>query len=224
MKPIVFNNRVHAGQMLAEALMKHANREDVIVLGLPRGGVPVAYEVASKLHAPLDVLVVRKLGVPGYAELAMGAIASGGVQVVDHDMMRALGIPRAALEAEAAAQLKELHRREMAYRGHTGAPEVTGRTVLLIDDGIATGSTLRAAVLALRRQHPKEIIIAAPVAAPDSCEALNLLVDDLVVLTTPEDFGGVSRWYEDFSQTTDDEVRLVLARAACHETQAVYGS
>lgn len=224
MKPLVFNNRVHAGQMLAEALMKHANREDVIVLGLPRGGVPVAYEVASKLNAPLDVLVVRKLGVPGYEELAMGAIASGGVQVVDHDMMRALGIPRAALEAEAAVQLKELHRREMAYRGHTGAPEVAGRTVILIDDGIATGSTIRAAVLALRRQHPKEIIIAVPVAAPDTCEALNPLVDDLVVLTMPEDFGGVSRWYEDFSQTTDDEVRLVLARAACHETQAVSGS
>lgn len=223
MKPLIFNNRVQAGQMLAEALMKHANREDVIVLGLPRGGVPVAYEVASKLHAPLDVLVVRKLGVPGYAELAMGAIASGGVQVVDHDMMRALGIPRAALEAEAAAQLKELHRREMAYRGHTGAPEVAGRTVILIDDGIATGSTIRAAVLALRQQHPKEIIIAVPVAAPDTCEALNPLVDDLVVLTMPEDFGGVSRWYEDFSQTTDDEVRLVLARAACHETQAVSG-
>jgi putative phosphoribosyl transferase len=223
MKPLVFNNRVHAGQMLAEALMKHANREDVIVLGLPRGGVPVAYEVASKLNAPLDVLVVRKLGVPGYEELAMGAIASGGVQVVDHDMMRALGIPRAALEAEAAAQLKELHRREMAYRGHTGAPEVAGRTVILIDDGIATGSTLRAAVLALRQQHPKEIIIAVPVAAPDSCAALNPLVDDLVVLTMPKDFGGVSRWYEDFSQTTDDEVRLVLAQAACHETQAVSG-
>lgn len=221
MKPLVFNNRVHAGQMLAEALMKHANREDVIVLGLPRGGVPVAYEVASKLNAPLDVLVVRKLGVPGYEELAMGAIASGGVQVVDHDMMRALGIPRAALEAEAAAQLKELHRREMAYRGHTGSPEVAGRTVILIDDGIATGSTIRAAVLALRQQHPKEIIIAVPVAAPDSCAALNPLVDDLVVLTMPEDFGGVSRWYEDFSQTTDDEVRQVLAQAACHETQAV---
>lgn len=224
MKPLVFNNRVHAGQLLAEALMKHANREDVIVLGLPRGGVPVAYEVARKLNAPLDVLVVRKLGVPGYEELAMGAIASGGVQVVDHDMMRALGIPRAALEAEAAAQLKELHRREMAYRGHTGAPEVASRTVILIDDGIATGSTIRAAVLALRRQHPKEIIIAVPVAAPDTCEALNPLVDDLVVLTMPEDFGGVSRWYDDFSQTTDDEVRLVLARAACHETQAVSGS
>ena len=224
MKPFVFNNRVHAGQMLAEALMKHANREDVIVLGLPRGGVPVAYEVARKLRVPLDVLVVRKLGVPGYEELAMGAIASGGVQVIDHDMMRALGIPRPALEAEAAAQLKELHRREVAYRGHTGAPEVAGRTVILIDDGIATGATLRAAVLALRRQHPKEIIIAAPVAAPDSCRALNPLVDDLVVITMPEDFGGVSRWYDDFSQTTDDEVRLVLAQAACHETQAVSGS
>lgn len=224
MKPLVFNNRVHAGQLLAEALMKHANRKDVIVLGLPRGGVPVAYEVARKLNAPLDVLVVRKLGVPGYAELAMGAIASGGVQVVDQDMMRALGIPRAALEAEAAVQLKELHRREMAYRGHTGAPEVAGRTIILIDDGIATGSTIRAAVLALRQQHPKEIIIAVPVAAPDSCAALNPLVDDLVVLTMPEDFGGVSRWYEDFAQTTDDEVRLVLARAACHETQAVSGS
>lgn len=222
MKGMVFKNRAHAGQLLAEALMKYANDEDVIVLGLPRGGVPVAYEVAKKLHAPLDVLVVRKLGVPGYAELAMGAIASGGVQVIHHAVMRAMGIPRAALEAETAVQLKELHRRELAYRGHTGTPEIKGRTVILVDDGIATGSTIRAAVQALRQQHPKQIIIAVPTAAPDSCTDLEPMVDDLVALMTPEDFRGVGRWYEDFSQTTDAEVTQLLAKATLLEAEPVH--
>ncbi|MDZ4403623.1 phosphoribosyltransferase [Prosthecobacter sp.] len=205
---------MHAGQLLAEALMKYADREDVIVLGLPRGGVPVAYEVAKQLHAPLDVLVVRKLGVPGYKELAMGAIASGGVQVIHHDVMRAMGIPRAALEAEAVLQLKELRRRELAYRGHTGTPEINGRIVILVDDGIATGSTIRAAVQALRQQHPQQIIIAVPVASPDSCADLEPIVDELLTLMTPEDFRGVSQWYEDFSQTTDAEVTQLLVKAS----------
>jgi putative phosphoribosyl transferase len=176
--------------------------------------VPVAAEVAKKLHSPLDVLVVRKLGVPGYEELAMGAIASGGVQVIHHAVMRAMGIPRAALEAEAAVQLKELHRRELAYRGHTGTPEIKGRIVILVDDGIATGSTIRAAVEALRQQHPKQIIIAVPVAAPDSCADLEPMVDDLISLMKPDDFRGVGQWYEDFSQTTDAEVTQLLAKAS----------
>jgi predicted phosphoribosyltransferase len=179
------------------------------------------YEVAKKLHVPLDVLVVRKLGVPGYEELAMGAIASGGVQVIHHAVMRAMGIPSAALEAEATVQLKELHRRELAYRGHTGAPEIKGRTVILVDDGIATGSTIRAAVQALRQQHPKQIIIAVPTAAPDSCADLAPIVDDLVALIKPEDFRGVGRWYEDFSQTTDAEVTQLLAKASLLETEPV---
>ncbi|MDP1587750.1 MAG: phosphoribosyltransferase [Prosthecobacter sp.] len=214
MKEKIFRDRSHAGQLLAEALMKYADRDDVIVLGLPRGGVPVAYEVAMRLHAPLDVLVVRKLGVPGYEELAMGAIASGGVQVIHHAVMHAMGIPRAALEAEAAVQLKELHRRELAYRGHAGTPEVRGRIVILVDDGIATGSTIRAAVQALRQQHPKQIIIAVPTASPGSCADLEPIADDLVALMTPENFLGVGRWYEDFSQTTDAEVTQLLAKAS----------
>jgi putative phosphoribosyl transferase len=214
MKELAFRNRTHAGQLLAEALTKYANRDDVIVLGLPRGGVPVAYEVAKSLHVPLDVLVVRKLGVPGYEELAMGAIASGGVQVVHHDVMRAMGIPRAALEAEAAVQLKELHRRELAYRGHTGTPEIEGRIVILVDDGIATGYTLRAAVQALRQQRPKQLIIAVPTAAPDSCAELRPMVDELIALLMPAAFRGVGQWYEDFSQTTDAEVTQLLAKAA----------
>lgn len=214
MKELVFRNRTHAGQLLAEALTKYANHDDVIVLGLPRGGVPVAYQIAKKLHVPLDVLVVRKLGVPGYEELAMGAIASGGVQVVHHDVMRALGIPRAALEAEAVVQLKELHRRELAYRGHTGTPEIEGRVVILVDDGIATGSTIRAAVQALRQQHPKQLIIAVPTAAPGTCSELEPTVDELVVLTRPGEFRGVGQWYEDFSQTTDAEVTQLLAAAS----------
>lgn len=220
MKPLVFSNRAHAGQLLADALSKYANREGVIVLGLPRGGVPVAYEVAKRLHAPLDVLVVRKVGVLGHEELAMGAIASGGVRVIHHAVMRGLDIPESVFDAEAAVQLKELHRRELAYRGRTEAPDVGGKTVILVDDGIATGSTIRAAVLALRQQHPARIVIAVPAAAPDSCAELEPLVDELAVLSTPEDFGGVSRWYEDFTQTTDEEVRQALAH---HDPQPVSG-
>lgn len=209
-----FRDRMDAGRQLAKALLQHAAHEEVLVLGLPRGGVPVAYEVARKLRAPLDVLVVRKLGVPGYAELAMGAVASGGVQVTDDSILRTLGIPRAAVQAEAAVQWEELRRRELAYRGHAGTPNVAGKTVILIDDGIATGSTIRAAVLALRQQHPKRIIIAVPVAAPETCARLRPVVDGLVVLMAPEDFRGVGQWYEDFSQATDEEVKQALAKAA----------
>lgn len=221
MMPLVFRDRVHAGQLLAEALMKYANRDDVLVLGLPRGGVPVAYEVASQLHAPLDVLIVRKLGVPDNEELAMGAIASGGVKVLNSAVVRTFGIPPDVIEQAVATQSKELRRRELAYRGHTGAPEIKGRIVILVDDGIATGSTIRAAVQALRQQHPKQVIIAVPTAAPDSCENLEPIVDDLVTLMRPEDFRGVGQWYEDFSQTSDAEVTQLLARATLLEPEPV---
>lgn len=221
MMPLVFRDRVHAGQLLAEALMKYANRDDVLVLGLPRGGVPVAYEVANQLHAPLDVLIVRKLGVPDNEELAMGAIASGGVKVLNSTVVRAFGIPPDVIEQAVATQSKELRRRELAYRGHTGAPEIKGRIVILVDDGIATGSTIRAAVQALRQQHPKQVIIAVPTAAPDSCEGLEPIVDDLVTLMRPEDFRGVGQWYEDFPQTSDAEVTQLLARATLLEPEPV---
>ncbi|WP_395739859.1 phosphoribosyltransferase [Prosthecobacter sp.] len=214
MKTVVFKNRVHAGELLAAALMKYARRTDVLVLGLPRGGVPVAYEVARRLQAPLDVLVVRKIGVLGHPELAMGAIASGGVTVTHHEVMRGMDIPPSAFQAAAAAELKELHRREMAFRGRMEAPEVEDKTVILVDDGIATGSTIRAAVFALRQQHPRSIVIAVPVAAPDTCAELEPLVDELVALSRPHGFLAVGQWYEDFSQTQDEEVASLLASAA----------
>lgn len=228
MKELIFRSRAHAGQLLAAALMHYAKRTDVIVLGLPRGGVPVAFEVAQQLQAPLDVLAVRKLGVPGYEELAMGAIASGGVQVVHHDVMRALSIPRAALEAEAVLQRQELQRRELAYRGHAGAPAITGKSVILVDDGIATGSTIRAALQVLRQQSPKHIIIAVPTVARDSYVMLKSLVDELIGLVIPADFRSVGQWYDDFAQTTDEQVADFMDRARtpvcepasfCHSTQ-----
>jgi len=214
LKTTIFKDRVHAGQLLAQALMKYADRDDVIVLGLPRGGVPVAFEVAKQLRAPLDVIVVRKLGVPGWEELAMGAIASGGIRVINHDVVRSARISPEAIEAVAAVQLRELQRREMAYRGRTGAPEIEDRIVILVDDGIATGSTIRAAVQALRTQRPRQLIIAVPTAAADSCATLKPMVDELVTLMMPDDFRAVGQWYETFSQTTDDEVTQLLARAA----------
>ncbi len=207
-----FRDRVHAGQLLAGELMQYADREDVIVLGLPRGGVPVACEVAKKLHAPVDVLVVRKLGMPGWEELAMGAIASGGVRVINQDVVRSAGISHSAIEAAVARESRELQRRELAYRGHTGVPEIEDKTVILIDDGIATGSTVKAAVQALRQQEPARIIIAVPTAAPDACAMLEPLVDELVVLLQPDEFRAVGQWYEDFSQTTDAEVTQWLAK------------
>ncbi|MCE9519563.1 MAG: phosphoribosyltransferase [Verrucomicrobia bacterium] len=214
---MVFRDRVHAGQLLAGALMKYASRDDVIVLGLPRGGVPVAFEVARKLHAPLDVIVVRKLGVPGWEELAMGAIASGGVRVINHEVVRAADISPDAIEAAAAEQLKELHRRELAYRGHTSAPEIEGKTAIIVDDGIATGSTIRAAVQALRQQEPKQIIIAVPVASVDSAAMLQPMVDEFVTLVVPVEFRAVGQWYQNFSQTTDAEVADLLAQGCLQE-------
>lgn len=208
-----FKDRAHAGRLLAEVLMPYANRDDVIVLALPRGGVPVAYEVAKKLGAPLDVLVVRKLGVPGWEELAMGAIASGGIRVLNERVIRSHGISDEAIETAVAQQTKELQRRELAYRGHSGAPTIRDKTVLLVDDGIATGSTIRAAVRALRPQQPRRIVIAVPISAPDSFAELRPLVDDLITLMLPEDFCAVGQCYEDFSQTTDDEVATLMSQA-----------
>ena len=209
----IFKDRVHAGQLLAEELAKYSGRDDVIVLGLPRGGVPVAYEVAKRLNAPLDVLVVRKLGVPGWEELAMGAIASGGVRVINEQVVRRAGISGQAIEAAVTAQTKELHRREIAFRGHTGAPEVEDEMVILVDDGIATGSTIKAAVEALRQQGPAKIIIAVPTTSADACAMLEPMVDEFVALIMPEDFRAVGQWYEDFAQTSDAEVSDLLKSA-----------
>jgi predicted phosphoribosyltransferase len=217
MNQLIFSDRVHAGELLAGALRKYTDRSDVIVLGLPRGGVPVAYEVAKRLHAPLDVMVVRKLGVPGWEELAMGAVASGGVRVINDEVVRGSNISAESVERAAAAELQELHRREIAYRGHTGAPDVKDKTVILIDDGIATGSTIRAAVQALRQQGPARIVIGVPTAAADTCDKLAPLVDELITLIRPIYFHAVGQWYENFEQTTDAEVKQLLAEAAGFE-------
>ncbi|HKN88492.1 MAG TPA: phosphoribosyltransferase [Nitrospiraceae bacterium] len=210
----VFRDRHEAGRLLAERLAGYADRPDVVILALPRGGVPVAFEIAAALHVPLDVMVVRKLGVPGHEELAMGAIASGGVQVVNQDVVRHLGLSSAVLESVAATEYQELSRREHAYRGSRESTSVEGRTVILVDDGLATGSTMRAAVAALRRRGPARIVVAVPTAAPETCEELKTEVDEMVCATTPTPFYGVGQWYEDFSQTTDEEVRDLLAQAA----------
>lgn len=196
--------------------MKYARRKDTIVLALPRGGVVVGYEVARKLQLPLDVLVVRKLGVPGWEELAMGAIATGGVRVMHDRVVRDMAISPEAIERVAAKELEELKRRELAFRGHPGTPDIHGKVVLLVDDGIATGSTIRAAVDALRSQKPQSIVIAVPTAAPDSCAMLEPVVDELITLMMPEDFRAVGQWYEDFSQTTDAEVTQLLGLAGHH--------
>lgn len=208
---IIFQDRAHAGQLLASALDAYVNRDDLIVVALPRGGVPVAYEVAIRLLAPLDVMVVRKLGLPGWEELAMGAIASGGVRVIHEEVLRSSNIPAARFEQAARVAAEELRRRELAYRGHVGAPEVQDKTVILIDDGVATGSSIRAASLALRQQRPARLVVAVPVAATDACAMLEPLVDELVVLVKPANFRSVGQWYGDFNQTTDAEVLRLLA-------------
>ena len=209
-----FRDRAEAGRELAGRLAHHAGRPGVIVLGLPRGGVPVAYEVARALGAPLDVFVVRKLGVPGREELAMGAIATGGVRVLNPEVIDALGIPGSAIEAAAEREQEELDRRERLYRGDRPPPDRRGRTVILVDDGLATGSTMRAAVAAVRRQDPARVVVAVPVAAPDTCAEFRHVADEIVCAHTPEPFCAVGYWYEDFSQTTDDEVRRFLEAPA----------
>lgn len=208
-----FRDRSEAGQVLAQELRAYAGREDVIVLALPRGGVPVAFEVARALQAPLDVFVVRKLGVPGHEELAMGAIASGGVLVLEPTVIEDLAIPPDVVADVAAREEQERLRREREYRGDRPEPDVRGRTVILVDDGLATGSTMRAAVAALRKLQPARIVVAVPVAAPSACADLAPEVDDIVCARTPEPFRSVGSWYLEFSQTTDDEVRELLARA-----------
>jgi predicted phosphoribosyltransferase len=215
-----FQDRAQAGQMLAAELSRYAGRDDVLVLGLPRGGVPVATEVARALSAPLDVLIVRKLGVPGWEELAMGAIASGGVRVLNEAVVRAESIPDEVIDEVSRREMKELRRREAGYRGRTGAPDVAGKTVIVVDDGIATGATLKAAVLALSQQAPSRLVIAVPVTSPDARAALEPLVDAFVALRTPSDFRAVGQWYADFSHTTDDEVRRLLAHAEGAEPTA----
>lgn len=210
---MLFRDRSDAGRHLAAALCNFSS-EDLLVLGLPRGGVPVAYEVSHALAAPLDFFLVRKLGVPGQRELAMGAIASGGVRVVNEEVIRQLEIPSAVLDAVAAEEWQELRRREQLYRANRQLPRIKSRTVILIDDGLATGSTMRAASRALRKLNPHRIIVAVPVASAESCEALSQEVDDIICLRTPEPFRAVGYWYEDFSETSDDEVRELLQRAA----------
>jgi predicted phosphoribosyltransferase len=213
MRPM-FRDRREAGQLLATALSRYAGRPDVVVLALPRGGVPVAYEVAQALGAPLDVFVVRKLGVPGHEELAMGAVATPGVRVLNEEVVRGLGIPARMIEAVAVREQAELARRERLYRGDRPPVDVHGRTVILVDDGLATGASIHAAIQALRQRQPARIVVAVPIAAPDRCEALKDQVDDVVCAVTPEPFHAVGLWYDDFSQTTDDEVRELLARSA----------
>jgi predicted phosphoribosyltransferase len=209
-----FRDRADAGRRLAAALQRYAGRPDVLVLALPRGGVPVAYEVARALGVPLDVFVVRKLGLPGQPELAMGAIATGGVRVINPAVVESLGIPPHVIDAVAVREQTELERRERAYRGSRPAPDVTGRTVILVDDGLATGATMRAAIMALRSQDPSRVVVAVPTAASETCEDLRDEVDELVCAETPPMFDAVGQSYDDFSETSDEDVRELLGRAA----------
>jgi predicted phosphoribosyltransferase len=199
---------------LASKLRHYARRNDVVVLALPRGGVPVAFEVAEALDAPLDIFIVRKLGMPGHRELAMGAISSGGVRVLNEDVVRAYGISQRAIDAVAREEEAELVRREREYRRGSPPPALRGKTVILVDDGLATGSTMRAAVQAVRQQGPARVIVAVPVGAPSTCEEFADVTDETVCARTPEPFLAVGQWYEDFSQTTDDEVRALLVEHA----------
>jgi len=209
-----FRNRRDAGRVLAESLGDYANRSDVVVLALPRGGVPVAFEIAKALRAPLDVFVVRKLGVPGQEELAMGAIASGGIRDLNQDVIRELRIPAHIIESVARKEEQELARREIDYRDGNAAIDVRGRTVILVDDGLATGSSMRVAALALKKKEPAEIVVAVPVAPRETCAEFGQIVDKVVCGITPQRFRAVGEWYEDFSQTTDEEVRELLRESA----------
>jgi len=220
MSPRLFRDRTEAGRLLTARLEKYAGKPDVMVLALPRGGVPVAFEVAKALHAPMDVFVVRKLGIPGHEELAMGAVATGGVRVLNDQVVHVLGIPDYVIAAVVDWETEELKRRERLYRGDRPPPDVRGKTVILVDDGLATGSTMLAAVQALRQQGPARIVVAVPVAAPDTCELLKAHVDEVVCAATPEPFYAVGLWYQDFSQTTDEEVRELLGRSASEAAHA----
>lgn len=208
-----FRDRRDAGRRLAERLESYAGRDDVVVLALPRGGVPVGYEIARALESPLDVMVVRKLGVPGQEELAMGAIASGGARVLNEPVTRMLHIEPSVIDAVAEREAREIERRETAYRGERAPPELEGRVVVLVDDGVATGSTIRAAMAALRTLEPERLIVAVPVAPPEVCEQLERDADEAICLLSPETFFAISVWYEDFAQVSDAEVRELLDRA-----------
>jgi predicted phosphoribosyltransferase len=208
-----FRDRAHAGRFLGEQLGKYAERSDVIVVGLPRGGVPVAYEIARTLGLPMDIFLVRKLGVPGREELAMGAIGSGGVTVINHEVTDMLGITQPVIDAAAARERQEIERRDLMYRGGRPVPDFSGKTVIVTDDGLATGSTMLAAVRALRRQGVDRIVAAVPVAAPETCAAVAAEVDEIVCAMRPHGFTAVSLWYDDFSQTTDREVQDLLEQA-----------
>ena len=206
-----FQDRADAGRQLANRLKRYAHRSDVLVLGLPRGGVPVAYEIAQALNAPLDVCLVRKLGVPDHEELALGAIASGGVRVLNDDVVSGMNISTSTIDAIAARELQELQRRDRAYRGDRPPPTIRDRTVILVDDGIATGATMRAAVSVIKPQQPAQLVVAAPVVAPPIYEELSQIVDEVVYVAMPEALRAIGFWYNDFSQTSDEDVRQGLA-------------
>jgi predicted phosphoribosyltransferase len=208
--PLAFADRREAGQHLARELARWTGRDDVVVLALPRGGVPVAWEVARELGAPLDVFVVRKLGTPGHRELAMGAIASGGVRVLNEEVVRSYGVSPQSIERVADEELQELERREGAYRNGRPPLPLAGKVVILVDDGLATGSTMRAAVQAVRLHEPARVVVAVPVGASDTCAELRHLADEVICARTPEPFSAVGVWYRDFDQTTDEEVRALL--------------
>jgi predicted phosphoribosyltransferase len=210
---VYFRDRIEAGHMLAQRLQAYRNGPDVLVLGLPRGGVPVAYEAARELNVPLDVFIVRKLGVPGHEELAMGAIATGGVRVLHQAIIRELGIPQETIDRVTESEAKELERRQHLYRSDKPLPAVQGRVVIIIDDGLATGSTMKAAVAALRQQHPKRLVVAVPTAPAETCQELRQMADEVVCLVSPEPFYAVGGSYVDFRQTTDEEVRDLIKRA-----------
>ena len=211
---MLFQDRFEAGRVLASKLGEFSGRNDVVVLALPRGGVPVGYEVARALRAPLDVFVVRKLGTPGQEELAMGALASGGITVLNREVIQALGIPQQTIDAAVTREERELARREREYRDGRPAASIRGHVAILVDDGLATGSSMRVAAKALRKEAAAQIVVAVPVASPSTCADFETVVDKVVCATTPEPFRTVGQWYRDFSQTTDEEVRDLLARAA----------
>ena len=215
-----FRDRAHAGRVLARALLAYAGRDDVVVLALPRGGVPVAAELARALGAQLDVFVVRKLGLPGHEELAMGAVAPGGVLILDDRLVRGLGIPDEVLQETVEKELRELERREAAYRAGRPPLDLEGKTVILVDDGLATGATMRAAALALRKYRPARVVVAVPVASAEMCDEFRADVDEIVCALTPSPFHAVGLWYDDFSQTSDEEVRELLRDSSDDEETA----
>lgn len=215
---MLFRDRTEAGQKLGQKLKAYANRPDVLVLGLPRGGVPVAFEVAKELNAPLDVFLVRKLGVPGHEELAMGAIASGGVCILKEEMVKSLHLSSEAIAKVTTKEQQELERREQVYRGDRPPLVLSDRTIILVDDGLATGATMHAAAVAIRQQDPKTIVAAVPVSAPETCDKYQVEVDEIICAETPTPFLAVGLWYKRFGQTTDAEVRDLLQRAAQPET------